>query len=168
MPMKGQPIRAARYKNRSLDGTIRRRASAKSRVAEWRKNNPEKYRQQYLRYQERNREKLRAASRKWYRENREHARLLSYKSNLKIAFGLTLEEYEGLWNSQGKVCAICKRSPEELGERFHVDHDHSKEKNIRGILCRRCNHGLGHFKDSIELLENAAKYLKRGALSPTT
>lgn len=40
-----------------------------------------------------------------------------------------------------------------------VDHNH-KTGRIRGPLCQNCNLGLGHFKDSPQLLELAALYLK--------
>ena len=39
-----------------------------------------------------------------------------------------------------------------------IDHCHSTGK-IRGLLCDRCNHGLGHFKDDINLLIKAIEYL---------
>jgi hypothetical protein len=39
-----------------------------------------------------------------------------------------------------------------------VDHDH-KENKIRGILCNRCNRGLGLFRDNPDFLEYARIYL---------
>lgn len=60
---------------------------------------------------------------------------------------------------QGNACAIC-------GERFknekltHIDHCHTTGK-IRGILCVRCNVGLGQFKDNIISLQQAIKYLTK-------
>lgn len=51
-------------------------------------------------------------------------------------------------------CPICKErltSP-------HVDHDH-KTGQVRGLLCARCNFAVGHFRDSIENLQNAIVYL---------
>jgi hypothetical protein len=39
-----------------------------------------------------------------------------------------------------------------------VDHDH-KAGSIRGMLCNRCNKGLGLFRDSPELLEYARIYI---------
>jgi hypothetical protein len=152
------------YEGYSVEATQRRRESARIKVAQWRIKNPEKYRAQISRYREANKEKIYAKHRVWAKQNRAALRLSSYKSNLKLVFGITLEEYEAIWEKQGKVCAICKKSPEEVGERFHLDHDHSKQRHVRGILCPRCNHGLGHFKDDTNLLEEACKYLKRGDL----
>ena len=40
-----------------------------------------------------------------------------------------------------------------------VDHCHETGE-LRGILCRACNSGLGHFKDDISLLEKAIVYLR--------
>lgn len=39
-----------------------------------------------------------------------------------------------------------------------VDHSHTNHK-IRGMLCNRCNQGLGLFRDDPELLEFARVYL---------
>ena len=52
-----------------------------------------------------------------------------------------------------KECAIC-----DSAEPLVVDHDH-KTGAIRGMLCFRCNCGLGHFRDDPSLLEMAANYL---------
>ena len=56
-------------------------------------------------------------------------------------------------------CAICNVFVE--GKNKHIDHDHSTG-NIRGILCRDCNRGLGCFKDSQTLLLNSINYLQDG------
>jgi len=51
-------------------------------------------------------------------------------------------------------CVICGST-----EKLVVDHCHITNK-VRGMLCNHCNRGLGHFKDNIESLEKAIKYLK--------
>jgi hypothetical protein len=54
-------------------------------------------------------------------------------------------------------CQICKQP--ELDRALAIDHDH-KTGFIRGQLCKRCNTGLGLFRDSIPILQCAIKYLK--------
>jgi hypothetical protein len=56
------------------------------------------------------------------------------------------------------TCAICKEKCS--GKNKVIDHCHSSGK-IRGILCRKCNLGLAHFNDNIEIFVNAIKYLKK-------
>lgn len=80
-------------------------------------------------------------------------------------WGLTPESYVELSKSQGDVCAIC-REPEKEKKRLSVDHDHkccdgnfSCGKCIRGLLCFRCNRGLGVFGDDVSLLRKAITYL---------
>lgn len=77
-----------------------------------------------------------------------------------VRYGLNLETYDKLLISQSNGCAICKK--QEAGGRgsWHVDHCHLTGA-IRGLLCHSCNTSLGHFKDSIEILESAIAYLKK-------
>ena len=81
---------------------------------------------------------------------------------LQNDFGLTAAEYERILAQQGNVCAICGEGASET-RRFAVDHCH-KTKRIRGLLCDRCNCGLGNFKDRVELLEFAAQYLVKAVV----
>lgn len=77
-------------------------------------------------------------------------------------YGITQEEYEELKAQQGDVCAICGQPEVRVHKGIKVDlcvdHDHETGK-VRGLLCARCNHGLGNFKDSPENLSNAIDYL---------
>ena len=79
--------------------------------------------------------------------------------NLKQSFGITVEEYNTLFQKQDGKCAICKIHQKELNKRLAVDHCHITD-TIRGLLCTNCNTGIGNLRDSIELLEAAIKYLK--------
>lgn len=73
-------------------------------------------------------------------------------------YGITLEEYNDLFDRQRGVCAICD---EPSRRRLSVDHCHIT-KQVRGLLCDHCNLGLGKFKDNTFLLRRAAKYLEQG------
>ena len=55
-------------------------------------------------------------------------------------------------------CFICGVEL-QLSKDVHLDHDHATDQ-VRGLLCRNCNLGLGSFKDSPELLRRAAFYLE--------
>lgn len=80
--------------------------------------------------------------------------------NLYNSFKITLSQYKELSNNQNNTCAICFSEFSPNGQNLSVDHCH-KTGIIRGLLCSECNFGLGKFKDNIELLNNAIKYLKK-------
>lgn len=69
-----------------------------------------------------------------------------------------------MYAKQDGKCAICgKRSPRR---KFDRDHDHTLERDyneyvLRGLLCRRCNEGLGRFEYSDEVIERTIKYLQK-------
>ena len=79
------------------------------------------------------------------------------RSSLKRKFGITEEEYLVMLEDQDYVCAICKLP--EKKKNLAVDHDHGTGK-IRGLLCEKCNRGLGHFNEDLNIIENALNYLK--------
>lgn len=56
-----------------------------------------------------------------------------------------------------KGCAICGGPPRGRG-RYHFDHDHQTGK-FRGLLCTKCNTGLGQFNENRALLIKALNYL---------
>ena len=75
---------------------------------------------------------------------------------LKRVFGISEEEYLTLAQEQGNTCAICHKSSGT--RRLSVDHEHGTKK-VRGLLCGRCNVGLGMFMDNTMILANAIDYL---------
>lgn len=76
---------------------------------------------------------------------------------LMARYGLSAADYDKLLEQQGGVCRICTL-PCSTGKRLAVDHDH-ETGTIRGLLCRRCNRGLGHFP-SLYLLRCALSYME--------
>jgi len=80
-------------------------------------------------------------------------------------YGITREDFDKIATEQGGVCAICKQPPyvdhpDPRKKRLSVDHNHVT-RQIRGLLCDKCNIGLGVFQDSPELLAAAIIYLQR-------
>lgn len=87
-----------------------------------------------------------------------------FKHTLK-KYGLSQEAFVALHIAQSGQCAICKTPiliSAKLGDTQAavVDHCHTTGK-IRGLLCHKCNRGLGSFKDDPNTLESAMKYLQK-------
>ena len=98
--------------------------------------------------------------RKYRWHQTEEGKLSSANTKLKRRFGITMDDYQAMLDSQGGQCLICGTTESYLGHRLAVDHCHTTGK-IRGLLCKGCNVGLGNFNDRPELLRNAAAYLER-------
>lgn len=79
---------------------------------------------------------------------------------LMRAYGVTVEEYDAKLEEQDGRCAICRKRPRR--KKLHVDHDHETGA-VRGLLCFRCNAGLGNFLDNPRSLKRAYQYLKQYA-----
>lgn len=70
------------------------------------------------------------------------------------------DELLSMAEAQNNQCAICEIDVLNTeGRRFAVDHDHITGK-VRGLLCSKCNMGLGKFNDSPELIDVAIEYLE--------
>ena len=109
-------------------------------------------------------EEIKAKARAYYHKNKEkiqkYTNSRSRAKHLKRTYGLTLIDYDNLLNRQLGVCAICGSSDSFGHGRFAVDHNHLTGK-VRGLLCSKCNTGLGFFKDSPKLLLKAVSYLSK-------
>jgi hypothetical protein len=76
-------------------------------------------------------------------------------------YGLTLESF--LLAFQDHKCALC-RTDAHGGVNWAVDHDHETGE-VRGLLCLRCNVGLGYFEKTAPYHEAFRAYLA-GGLQP--
>jgi hypothetical protein len=85
------------------------------------------------------------------------ASMAAHAARLEKVYGIDADEYARIFAKQGGRCAICRNKPRSI--RFAVDHDHQTGE-VRGILCKRCNHDLlGGAHDSVETLWAAMVYL---------
>ncbi len=81
-------------------------------------------------------------------------------STREHTLGVTQDDYLRMHKEQSGRCGIChSRLRSRRYKAFAVDHDH-KTGRIRGLLCTKCNTGLGLFKDNIEFLMSAINWLK--------
>jgi hypothetical protein len=94
-----------------------------------------------------------ARNKKW---RQEHPTYASEVARIKRS-GINAEEYNNWLDKQGGRCAICGEEPPD-SRGLAVDHDHKTGK-IRGLLCYRCNLGLGNFRDDTSLIQSAMIYL---------
>lgn len=87
--------------------------------------------------------------------------------NVLNKYGLTVKQYARLLEDQNGRCRICQTgirgryTTPRGGIRLRacVDHDHGSGL-IRGLLCHKCNVGIGLFGESIRNLASAIVYLE--------
>ena len=114
------------------------------------------HREWYLKNREKRLEQTRAYNDAWRKT--EAGRKIQRNARYKIKYGITIEDYDRMFEEQSGLCAICGNPPEE-GQLLNVDHDHETGK-VRALLCFTCNNGLGSFQDDPELLKKASQYLE--------
>lgn len=116
-------------------------------IKEDRKKNPEKYRRM-----ERNKV---AKNRNLYQE-----------LPLLRMYKISREQYRQMFIDQNNKCKICEleetRKSRTTGEtcRLTLDHCHETGK-VRGLLCHRCNVGIGGLRHDSQLMLKAIEYLKQ-------
>jgi hypothetical protein len=119
-------------------------------VNKWNLNNPEAAKKIQARYDA----KRRSPERLRYKISKQ----------LEKSYGITLDTYEAMLEVQNYKCKICNVTIEDApttggnGRKLVVDHCHTTGK-VRGLLCIKCNSGLGMFNDSQDNLTAAISYL---------
>jgi len=74
---------------------------------------------------------------------------------LKRLYGITLETYNQMFESQQGACLLCNTHQSQLKTALHVDHDHESGK-VRGLLCFECNKRLGRYETIVRAGLHAA------------
>lgn len=118
-------------------------------------------------------DKQKLACAKWYAKNSKYKiayykkyckthpeiiRNIRVKSKLKLAYGITVADKRRMYATQHESCAICFLRVEF--NKIKVDHNH-KTKQLRGLLCNKCNTGIGLLKEKPANLVAALAYLNR-------
>ena len=124
-------------------------------MKQWRENNPEKAANSSSEWRQKHPERALALQRAYRKKN--SVKVKEYQSAWAHKNRVSLREQ--LLARQGGKCAICK-SNNPHDKTWHKDHDHLTGR-VRGVLCKPCNIGLGHFKDDIKRLRAAIRYLAR-------
>jgi hypothetical protein len=101
----------------------------------------------------------------WLERNKDRRAEICRQSRLRREYGVTPEFVDEMYKEQKGLCAICSGALTWKVNGLHVDHDH-RTKWVRGLLCGRCNLGIGQFEDSTELLKKAIDYIIANA-TPT-
>lgn len=137
-------------------------------AAKWAKKNRTKCNKSNKRYEDTHPEQVRKYRNDWKRKSREKTNpeilyKTDRKAKLKSLHSISIEEYSILLLKQNGVCAICGKPETETQKgrlrQLCVDHCHETGK-IRGLLCSKCNKGLGQFLDDANLLLKASCYLR--------
>jgi Autographiviridae endonuclease VII len=100
-----------------------------------------------------------ARRRAYHRRHKHEISVRRQGGHLKRRYGISRADYAALLARQGGVCAICGKPPEKT---LCVDHCHSTGR-IRGLLCRKCNFGLGCYAEDQAAMIAALAYLGHGA-----
>lgn len=106
-----------------------------------------------------------AKARAYYQKNRqkilEQNTRGGWLAKLRNLYGLTELDYARMLVAQDGKCAICGADkPGGRFKHFLVDHNHVS-RQVRGLLCDKCNRGLGYFRDNPEFLKAAVVYLAK-------
>ncbi len=79
---------------------------------------------------------------------------------LRTKYGITPEEWDAMFEAQGRRCACCQSPDPRNRLGWATDHDH-QTKVVRGILCRACNTRLGHLGDTAaQVVARAEEFLR--------
>lgn len=140
------------------------RQDNKERIAEvkrlWRERNKDRCNLRDKEYREKNKETLYKSNLEWRKNNPDKMAIHYRKRNLKIKYGMSLEDYDNLLAKQNHVCAICEQKETIPNRPLSVDHCHDTGK-VRGLLCNDCNRNLIAQRNDAEIFYRAAKYITR-------
>lgn len=114
----------------------------------------------HRRYVEKNKDRINEKRRKNYQNLLTGIKLKVSRAGVRTRYNLSDDQYRKMLQRQKGRCAICHVSQDAARRRFDVDHCH-KTGIIRGLLCIRCNRGIGLLRDDFTIIKRAMRYLKK-------
>lgn len=126
----------------------------------YKKRNPEKVKEYKKRYYLKHKDSIKKQKKEYALKNPEKALRWKLNPYYRQYKNFSLQKYNEFLQKQNNVCAICEKP--ENGKRLAVDHCHLTDE-VRGLLCQKCNRGIGIFNDDIILLTKAKNYLQNQA-----
>jgi hypothetical protein len=75
-------------------------------------------------------------------------------------YRLTRGQWQAVFEEQRGCCAICGMSQDDLGYTLEINYNHNTGK-VRGLLCKKCNMGIGMFDEDAENINKAIRYLEK-------
>jgi len=120
--------------------------------AEWRKNNPKKVKESYKKFGK-------EYNKKWVKNNPDKMKCYLRKSRLKKMYGVSLDDYNKMFNEQKGCCWICGKHQSQENRALSVDHNH-KTGEVRKLLCGECNLLVGQIEKNINIIDDVFNYLK--------
>ena len=113
-----------------------------------------KYKEKAKEYYQKNKDKIKSYQRQYNKTDS------CKNSKLKNKYSITLQQYNQMIYEQNNKCLICscEFSTIDKSRKPNVDHCHKTNK-VRGILCHKCNTGIGLLNENLEVLQKAIEYL---------
>jgi len=111
-----------------------------------------------------NRELYNTKAQAYYSKNAERIRRSIRSRSIRTKYGITVEEYQRLYDLQEGRCAVCGQSETAIDpqrgtvKKLAVDHDHITGR-VRGLLCGACNRALGLLKEDLDLVARLINYV---------
>lgn len=152
--------------------TPEQKAHKKAQAKEYYQENKEQIKLKVKRYKEENSEQVKAyeKTRNQNLTRKEKSKARSKKeSNVSHRrkralelYNLTPDDYNQMFEAQEGKCLICGTHQSDLKKKLFVDHCHTTGK-VRGLLCHKCNSGIGYLNDDLLLVTRAMEYLQEAA-----
>lgn len=113
-------------------------------------------------WNEKNKERIKQQKKEYYQNTKKERT----DADLKYKYGISLDEYNLMRENQNYSCACCGVTEQELEQKYPdshhkklcVDHCH-KTKEVRKLLCNRCNTLVGFLEKREDILDTALRYI---------